>query len=343
MCYNIATMKKKRIASLLLLAPLALFAACSTTPKLGLEANWFNQVSTKTIPDDFKETLEYKVTFEQSTSSRNGNFSMDYPNGGTYTTTFEGGSKDGKKIYVYSTTLTMQVQYTLNGEKSKLLDDVVTTRVQFMDVANELKPISSSRLVHATAPASTSSSPATTLSAAYKKYDYKTEITYDHAKQRASFSLTYLTADGEKDVTKNNIENRSIKIKCKGTFFDNEQLIPALRAADLSSSMALYTIDPQECSLVKLSVKNGPTAVKIKQSVKLKADEVATEHEFDAYEIGLAYNKQNSGGTQTFTFAKRSKSADSNTNRNVLLKYKYPVIYSHGTLTYTLSTATFYD
>ena len=337
-------MKKKRIASLLLLAPLALFAACSTTPKLGLEANWFNQVSTKTIPDDFKETLEYKVTFEQSTSSRNGNFSMDYPNGGTYTTTFEGGSKDGKKIYVYSTTLTMQVQYTLNGEKSKLLDDVVTTRVEFMDVANELKPISSSRVVHATAPASTSSSPATTLSAAYKKLDYKTEITYNHEKQRASFNLTYLTAEDEIDTakSKNNIENREIKIKCKGTFFDNEQLIPALRAAELSSSMALYTIDSQECSLDKLSVKDGPTAVTVKQSVKLKTDEAATEHEFEAYEIGLAYNKQNSGGTQTFTIAKR-KAPDSNTNRNVLLKYKYPVIYSHGTLTYSLIAANFYD
>lgn len=346
MCYNITTMKKKRIASLLLLAPLALLGACTSTPSLGLEANWFSNVSTKIIPDGFNETLEYKVSFEQSSADKNGRFSMNYPNGGTYTVNMKGGStEDGKKIYVYETALKMEVQYTLNGVSTPLMEDVVTTHVEFLGVANELQPISSWREVHATTPLTTASSPAATLNGCYKKWDYKNELTYDFEKKTATFTQTDLSVKDEKETPENQTNRQTtekIKIGGKGLFFDNEQMIPLLRAAELSSSMVIRTIDVTTNTLEKMAVRNGPTSVTLKQSVKLKTDEEAKEREFNAYEISLGYKKQNSGPTQKFTIAS-CVSRDSNTFRNVCLKFEQPTIYSHGTLTYTLIAADFYE
>lgn len=336
-------MKKKRIASLLVLAPLALLAGCATGSTFGLSANWFSNVSSTIIPADFEETLEYAVSYEKSVSSVQGKFTMDYPEGGTYTVKFEdGATESGQKTYVYTTELKTKVQYSLNGAKSAVMDEVVTTRVEFLDTANELKPLKSTREVHGTAPLTLPSSPNATLDKCYAKLDYIEDITYNHDNQKAIFNLTYLTKDGTKDDTQDNIEDQKIKIKCKGLFFDNEQLIPMLRAAELSSSMAIYTIDTTTRSLEKLSVKSGPKAVTLTQSVQFDANaETVEPTAFNANEISLAYGKQNSGGTHTFTLAQRGIS-DSNKYRNVCLKYSYPVINSHGTLTYTLTKANFY-
>ena len=348
MCYNVAIMKKLRILSLLALTPLALLASCSTASPVGFSANWFRNVSTTIIPAGFEETLEYAVSFERSSTSLNGQFVMEYPEGGTYSVYFHDGSVtddegNEQKTYVYETTLTTTVKYTL-GTESITLPEVVTTRVEFLDTAHELKPLSSHREVHASAPFTTPTAPGAKLDACYVKLDYVMDISYNHEKEKAIYNLTYLTKDNEKDTTKNNIENREIKIKCKGTFFDNEMMIPVLRAAELSSSMSLFTIDTTTQSLDSLTVKEGPTAVTLTQRVKYSTDTTPEEEEktFNANEISIAYKKQNSGGTHKFTIAQRSTSSDSNKNRNVCLKYEYPVINSHGTMTYTLTQANFY-
>ena len=332
-------MKKKRFAALLLLAPLALLAACNSTPKLVLEANWFSNTSTKIIPDDFEETLEYAVSFEKSAAALNGRFSTDYPNGGTYTVKFSSGSTaDGKKTYIYTTEEKIDVRYTLDGKSTELMTDVVTTRVEFLDVSNELKPLSSWREVHATAPLRNPTTPAATLDACYAKLDYKNEFTYDHEKSKATFVQTNLAAE---DKT-NNQTTKVIGIGGKGIFFDNEQMIPLLRAAELSSSMSIRTIDVQESAKCAMTIKNGPTAVTVTQKIKLKSDEEAVERNFNANEISLAYKKQNSGPTQKFTIVQRG-SRDSNTFRNVCLKFEQPVMYSQGTLIYRLVSANFYN
>ncbi|MDE6412074.1 MAG: hypothetical protein K2L02_06045 [Clostridia bacterium] len=322
-------MKKKRFASLLIVAPLALLAACNTTPSLALEANWLSNKS-KIPPDDFIETLEYAVTFEKNASATD--FYLNFTDG-SYKTTFRSGSTEGQKTYVYETELSVKVQYTLNNASVEFEDSVIT-RVEFLNTQNDLKPLWSMREVHATAPLTNPSSPPASLDRgiAYGKYDYKTEITYDYVDEKATFTITDLASE----TTAANAETTTIKLKGKGLYFDNEQLIPVLRAAELSSSMSLRTVDPTTRTLEKITVKNAPAQGTLNQTVKFKDTE---KSDFDVIEIGLAYNKQNSGGTQTFTFA----TDKNNTYRSVLLKYEYPVIYSHGTMTYKLTTANFYN
>lgn len=323
-------MKKKRFASLLIVAPLALLSACSSTPGLALEANWLSNKS-KIPPDDFKETLEYAVTFEKSSSATD--FYLNYTDG-TYKTTFSSSSVEGQKTYVYETELSIKVQYTLNGSSPIEFEDSVITRVEFLNTQSDLKPLSSMREVHATAPLASPTNPPASLEkgVAYGKYDYKIEIAYDNEDETAAFKITDLASD----VTAENAETTKIDLDGKGLYFDNEQLIPVLRAAELSSSMSLRTLDPTTRTLEKIAVKSGPTQSTLNQTVKFKDSE---KSDFDVIEIGLSYDKQNSGGMQTFTFA----TDKNNTYRSVLLKYEYPVIYSHGTMTYKLTAANFYN
>ena len=339
-------MKKKRFASLLIAAPLALLAACSSTPSLELNQNWFKNTGLKDIPADFIETLIYDVSFEKSTSALNGKFSTDY-SGGTYKTTFKSNSDNGQTKYVYETELSIDVQFTLNGESTEIMHDTVTTHVEFLEAQNNLKPLLSWREVHEHAPVTAPTNPPSSLKdgAGYKTYNYKTETVYNYENMKATFTLTSLSvkdpegSEEPKDVS----ESKQLKFKSKGLYVDNEQLFPALRAAELSSSMAIYTIDPTTVSLTKLAIKDKPTNVDSwKQTVKLKDDETAVEHDFKVTTIGIAYNKKNSGGTQKFTLARRGDKADNNELRNVVLEYSYPAIYSHGTLTYKLVSADFY-
>lgn len=332
-------MKKKRFASLLIVAPLALLAACSSTPSLVLGSNWFSNTGIRDIPEGFSETLEYAVTFEKSASAQNGRFSLDFPNGGNYKTTFKAGEVNNQKTYVYETTLTMHAQYTLDGVSTSFdFDDVIKTHVEFLDVQNELRPLSSWREVHGTVPASTPSSAPDKLENAYYKLDYRTEIVYDWEEETAAFTLIDLASE----ATEANKSTQEIDVDESGLYFDNEQLFPLLRAAELSSSMVIYTVDPTTRTAEKVAVKDGPTATTLKQSVKFKTDEAAVERDFNVIELSLGYSKQNSGPAQKFTIVQRG-ARDHNAYRNVILKYEAPVIYSLGTLTYRLTSADFYD
>ena len=331
-------MKKKRFASLLLIAPLALLAACSAPQTIVLEANWFSNSSTKIIPDDFEETLEYEVSFTKSASAESSRFTMNYPNGGTYTVKLAGGAtEDGRKTYRYTTELKMEVEYILDGVSSGVREDVVKTYVEFLDSSNELKPLSSWREVHGSAPRTTPLSPGATLKDCFVTFDTKTAISYDYETNKALFTLINLAPN----ATIDDQESRVIKLDGKGLYFDNEQLIPLLRALDLNSSMTLRTIDLGTKSLEKVEVKDGPKSITLTQSVKRKTDEAAVEETFKATEISIGFGKQNSGSEKKFVIASRDN-RNSNKWRNVCLKAEYPVIYSHGTMTYRLVSANFY-
>ena len=339
-------MKKKRFASILLAAPLVLLAACSSTPSLELNQNWLYNTGLKDIPENFEETLEYAVSFEKSSSAVKGKFSMDYPEGGTYKTTFKSTSLNGQKRYVYETELSVKVQYTL-GTETKSMDSSVTTYVEFLSVQDNLKPLSSWREAHGPVPVTEPYNPPSSIEKGYQQYDYRIEISYDYDTSKANFKRIYLNPaksenESESEEPENNTESKQIKLKSKAFIFDNEQLIPALRAMDLSSSPSFYSIDFQTNSLDKISTQGKPTNVDSwKQTVKV-GDEEAKEQEFKATTINIAYNKKKRGGIQTFTLARRD-SADHDRFRNVVLEYSYPVTYSHGTVTYKLVSANFYN
>ena len=102
-------MKKNRIAGLLTLAPLLLFAACtSSTPELSLESNWLSYTTQQSVPvtaeGEAIETLKYDVTFSRYESTLNAPFKIHYSEG-TYQTVLSSTTVtvDGKSEQAYKT------------------------------------------------------------------------------------------------------------------------------------------------------------------------------------------------------------------------------------------------
>lgn len=329
-------MKKKFLIFPFVVAPLLLFTACNTTQSVVLEANWFADTTRKGVPENFSERLEYAISFEKSVSE-GGRFFVDYSEG-TYKTELRTGMAEGKMAFIYSTELRINAQYTLDGKSSEKTEDVVTSEVAFLGVQDELKPIYARREANVTAPLSTAfpGKSVTSVDQAYLKYRKKTETVYDYANNQATYSVYNL--ESEETATKPEVKKFNLGVK--GLYFDNEMLFPLLRAATLSSSTVLYVIDAETGTMEKVSVKEGPAQTTLAQSVKFFGDEAATERNFNASEFSLGFAKTNSGGSQKFTIANRTH-AENNVNRNVVLKYSYPVIFSHGTLSYRLISATF--
>ena len=346
-------MKKNRIAGLLTLAPLLLFAACtSSTPELSLESNWLSYTTQQSVPvtaeGEAIETLKYDVTFSRYESTLNAPFKIHYSEG-TYQTVLSSTTVtvDGKseQAYKYRTELNIKVSFSLNADQSETFSDSVVTETVFLSVAQNLRPIGSTRTVLSHVPLYMPSNPPKTLTdengngVAFGHYNYVLETDYSET-NKAKIKMTNLLVDEEAKEEDSNagVSEYNVSTKGKGSYFDNEQILFLLRGVNLSSSLTFRTIDPTTRTVDKVKIADGPTAVQ--EACKFKMGDTDLDAAIDAYEISLAYSKSNAGTSQKCVYAK-NVGADGNVYRNALLRYEQPVLYSHGTLVYTLSDASF--
>ena len=346
-------MKKNRIAGLLTLAPLLLFAACtSSTPELSLESNWLSYTTQQSVPvtaeGEAIETLKYDVTFSRYESTLNAPFKIHSSEGtsqtvlSSTTVTVDGKSE---QAYKYRTELNIKVSFSLNADQSETFSDSVVTETVFLSVAQNLRPIGSTRTVLSHVPLYMPSNPPKTLTdengngVAFGHYNYVLETDYSET-NKAKIKMTNLLVDEEAKEEDSNagVSEYNVSTKGKGSYFDNEQILFLLRGVNLSSSLTFRTIDPTTRTVDKVKIADGPTAVQ--EACKFKMGDTDLDAAIDAYEISLAYSKSNAGTSQKCVYAKKV-GADGNVYRNALLRYEQPVLYSHGTLVYTLSDASF--
>lgn len=320
---------KKRLAALALIAPIACLCACSGASALSLGANWYRQTDTTTGISGTSENLEYSVTF---TSAGNDAFYVTYDEG-TYETALtsetvtlsDGTSEMG---YRYYTEYAISGRYTVNGETGETFYDSITSEVIFRNVAEGLQPIRSLKTVKSTSPVSISPK---TLEEAYRVYEYTYEVTYDNPISEAQIVYTR-TLPSEK------VTEKTVAIKTKGSYLDNEQILFALRGLDMSASASFVSINPLDMQTSTVAI-TSPTATS--ETLTLNLNGETSLHTIDAYSVSLAY----SGGTftgqpQTLVYAKKQDVND-NTYRNVLIRMSVPVLQSLGTLNYTLIKAEF--
>jgi len=335
--------KKLRFLGLLALAPLTLLAACTSVPELSVESNWLRYTALKSIPPVAEtagviESLDYTVIHKRYDSMANEPFQVTYSNGKYHTELSAENVTVGDKtefVYMYRTTLTIDVQFFLNDAPSEKFTDTMTTETQFYDADSNLKPIRSKQTVESHVPATTPSSAPASLeeNQAFVHYHYSNEYDYTEA-NKAKIKSTNLLSE-EPAVSETTVSTK----KGKGSYYDNEQIVFLLRGVDLSSSMSFRSIDPSTKTVSSLKVSEGPTAVQELCNFTLK-DGTKVERAIDAYEISLSYNKKNGGSPKKFVYAKKV-SSENNTYRNVLLRFEQNVLNSHGTFTYQLTKASF--
>lgn len=336
-------MKKKRIAGLFLLVPLALLTACGGGNNgLALTANWHKNTGTRDNITGTEETLEYAVTFVKSTDT--GAFTLDYEDG-TYTTRLSAVTEptlSDKQIYRYETELNISVKFSLNGVESETYEDSIKTKSYFMTVADTLRPIRCEKEVVSTTPLSTSSSPREKLEDNFKTFRYKTETTYNEELSSATIVTTAYTTEKAEDGTeteKESVSEKTVKLSGKYTYFDNDQILFALRGLDMTAASTFKTIDPQTRLEVKAGMSSAPSAISYTPSFLM--GETTVDQPIDAYQVRIGYNTANPGQGQTLVYAKKSEDANNNVYRNVLLRMEVPIVYQHGTLVYNLTKAAF--
>ena len=337
-------MKKKLIAATALALSTVTLAACgATNEKLTLSPNWeigiISEATTATA-----EELTYSVTFKESSFLQKDYYTVEYCGKenaapGVYTTKLEYLSDN---TYRYTTSLTMQVTFTLADGQTETKTDSVQTTAIFKKADKSLQPISSKKTVLCYSPNNVA---ATALDKAYTEYHYEFSIEYADDLSGGTLTKTDLSEartllekenypDG-KDYKSFSIDNK------KYTYLDNEQLLCALRAIPNSSIASSKTVNVYNASLMTVeTVTTTPsTAAKTKFNFALNG-EASSEHEIEYTPLTIKTGNKDSLLSHTLWYAKTTD-ANNNKYRNVLLKMSVPLHFGMGTLTYELTAATF--
>ncbi|MBO5362762.1 MAG: hypothetical protein J6A46_00365 [Clostridia bacterium] len=161
-------MKNKKLFSLFAVGlALSLFSGCAPANKVNFR-NYWDSNSLSNVAEDIRETLEYDVTFVKATPTVD--YEISYSNGKYKTElTYENGQ------YTYTTSLSIEVTYTLNGETTATLQDSVLTNVVFTTAENGLYPVSSSKTIVSHSPVG---SKQTQADKCYKLHDYQVTTNY---------------------------------------------------------------------------------------------------------------------------------------------------------------------
>lgn len=327
-------MKKRRLAPLLVAAPLALLAACGGgTPALTLNANWYANTENRTNITGTYEKLTYGVTFE----SRNGEYALSYEDG-QFTTTLEDVILDenGEKRQVYHlhTDLALTGKYTYQTAE-KAFEDYAISDVWFLSLEYGLCPIRSEKKVHSTVPANV-----VTEQSLADEYEFEYTVEYEVSDGKATkANATWV------DLNSENAEpvKREISLSGNGSFFDNEEVFFALRGLTPTANSSFRTLDPQTDTEV------GMTLSDVKESsepVSVTVNGVKTEQSIAAYDVTLRYSMNQPGPARTLVYAALTQPDVAGTNpfRCALLRFENPVMRSTitlGTFTYSLKTAEF--
>ncbi|MDE7159199.1 MAG: hypothetical protein K2N74_06485, partial [Clostridiales bacterium] len=322
---------------LTLLAPLTLLCACAGgTPELSIESNWYNQTGERHVISPTNETLVYDISFVPSEDAEGAQYTMSYENG-TFTTTLKNENitlGDGTVAmgYHFTTNTEIDVKFTLNSVTSDALHDTMETHALFLDTDKGLKPVKSWQTVHSHTPNGMPSASFASLRDSYKQYDYTLTTEYNTELTEAKMKLDYL--DTEED---NNNEPTSVSIKGSGSYFDNEQILFALRGLDITSALTFRTVNPNSRQKVSVSLYDAPEPVRETCTFTMNGEE-KKEVTIEAYEFSLMYSQKYSGQSKKFVYAKKT-SPTNNVYRNLPLRMESPVLHSHGTLIYKLKSA----
>lgn len=326
-------MKKKRLLGLLLLAPLGLLAGCGGTTTLSFSPNWYYDNTIENVAGK-NETLKYDVTFQPSVTE---GINVNYETG-QYVTKLsaeniqqeEGGTL--VQAYRFETDYAISGRYSLGGQQGELFDDAMHSVVWFTRAEEGFRPIRSEKTVHATVPYNAGGADKW-----YTAYVFSYTVNYAPDLSKADYTLDITESpDGQKTAT------GTVELDDDRSVIDNEQITMALRALDLTSSssaLPFTTIDPQTHNAVTVRISTEMQSATVPA---FTCNGETIEGNIDAVQVSCSYGSAQPGPTRRFLYAARTDE-NSKKYRSVLLRFENIVMYSLGTMTYTLKDAVFND
>lgn len=333
-------MKKKRFAGLLVLAPMCLLAACGGgVSALTITPNWYSDTTTGSI-EETSEELEYKVVYSKPTNKEQ-EYYVEYDEG-TYVTklsslaySYSGDGGKTETVYSYSTELNISGRYIYKN-KSQKFSDCVTSHILFRSAKNDLIPLSSSKNIKSTNAVSKPND-----NVLCEEFTEAYTITYNTAASASEeLSLATVHNDAPQEGESESAEDTEVKLKYKGTFLDNEEILFAFRGLSMDEAVSFSSINIQDFSVIGVEFTGVPTDENVTISDLIINGETVSK-EIGAKVVKFRYDSPQPGATRTAYYAAKTD-AKKNEYRNVMLKYYDPLPDNGGSFEYTLKKATFH-
>ncbi len=330
-------MKKKTIAGfgLALAVPMLALSGCASMPAMSLNANWHASGNITTNITGTGERLEYAVTFVPAAETDS--LSADYQNG-VYTTSLtaepydlDGDGRNDETVYHLRTEFSIEGSFTVNGEQGEAFTDRTTSDVWFRNVTEGLQPLRSVKTVQSHTP---NANPQDAESAC-TYYEYTYSVAYNADCTRAEIAIDYAEPADRGDL------KTSCEIDGGGSYFDNEQILFALRGSAMTEAFSFRSINPVTRSVETVTASSGPSATSERIRFAIDGEGGDSDRTLNAYAVTIRYSGTNSGGAQDLVYAAKVTEGSSNTYRNVLLRMDVPVLEELGTLRYSLRNAVF--
>lgn len=317
-------MKTKKLLPILAVTlAAAVFSGCSTGSKTVEFKNYWLKDLTAASVEQYEETLSYNVTFEKESGVDSMAYDLDYQNG-SYTTTLKHYS-DGK--CEFTTKLTIDAVYTLEGGAPVVKQDIVETYVQFYRAQDALTPIKSTKTIHSHTPKNIAED-VDSVEECFLEAWYSIETNYAEG-EGVCVTQDLIPPEGSDQLS--DPETFDFSMGKKYSYLDNEQLLIGLRAMSTSTSSAtVKTFSPFAETVQKISVSfdsdEASTTLDVTENGTLSAKKPFT---YRAAELSISAT--NSGATQTVWIATEK-------SRNVMLRLETPLSFNLGTLVYSLNS-----
>lgn len=315
---------KKLIPIFALMLGLSSFASC-TPGDQAIELAPYWHKGAKAAYVELKEELTYVVTFEKGSGLESVGYDLNYLNG-KYTTKLE---QKSDYTYEYTTTFSIDVIYTLDGQDPVTKTDSVTSKVRFDATTDNLKPISSEKTIICHSPLLVTD-PETVEDCYFggKALQYSVVTNYEEDGSKGTAVKTNLETK--------EVEELSIKKSGKLSFFDNEQIPFVLRALSTDVTTAkikTYSAFAEATQTIAISFSKEAESAHTFETLTVNG-EAKTNESFAYREATMKIDAKNSGVTQTLYIATQEQ------DRNIILQMQTPLSYSLGTLTYSLTSIT---
>ena len=269
-------MKKKTIAGfgLALAVPMLALSGCASMPAMSLNANWHASGNITTNITGTGERLEYAVTFVPAAETDS--LSADYQNG-VYTTSLtaepydlDGDGRNDETVYHLRTEFSIEGSFTVNGEQGEAFTDRTTSDVWFRNVTEGLQPLRSVKTVQSHTP---NANPQDAESAC-TYYEYTYSVAYNADCTRAEIAIDYAEPADRGDL------KTSCEIDGGGSYFDNEQILFALRGSAMTEAFSFRSINPVTRSVETVTASSGPSATSERIRFAIDADVAFIAHSF---------------------------------------------------------------
>lgn len=320
-------------------------------------SNWFTGTNYKGIQPSFiegnenfqKEVLSYKVSHEAAEGT-SGTFTVDYTEG-SYRTEFYATKYNWNEsnipenyrnekqeiVYVYKTTFSAKVQYTLRGEKSEIFEDSTEETCYFRAAGKNLQPIYSHQKIKSH---SVANFQPTSLENAYAYLECEYTNYYDITCNE----VTSIIKSGGKEDKKTVNAGAS-----RNSLFDTSSLSIAVRSMKLSaSSSQVISLYSATGGIVNYTVAGADTALSDSEKTALseklqsaglyeiKTDDKGNKSSVSAVAATVSLAEGNLRGTTHTLWYAAIENGDNNVSRSTLLKMSLSLGYGMGNLVYTL-------